>query len=468
MEHLQHFGLTQDPFQNESDLRFYFESASHREPERRVERGLRQNKGLTVVTGEGGSGKTLLSRRIFESLEEEIFEATLMVMLPGATDAHDVLSRFARQMGVEEPAAERAALLAQVYERFAMVREEGRHAVLILDDAHLLSSDALAEIGGLLNLEYEDRRLLSLLLLGLPELDVALSQDACLGQRVDVRVKIAPLTLEDTAAYLRHRIAFVGGQAEILADDAVSSLFKYGRGRPRLLNTLADNALFEAYLGGRSQLSASDVERAANDLGVGLDPGTTYGGPVLPAADSPLDGPADDFGLSGTGLGAPDLSAAPDLPASALDDSGAMSFDTGLMAGQAAAAPDHSTADLAELIDDDEAGGEELTTVHILEEAVAAPASLSAIDGPEVVLEAQEGDVLDLDAAVDGLVEEEPAGLSLGELEVEAESLPMFEAQNSEDPADAGATRIAFADEQPAAAEREDELDDLFVELIED
>ena len=74
MEHLQHFGLALDPFSNEPDLRFYFESASHKDAQRRVERGLRQHKGLTLLIGEGGMGKTLLARRILESLEEEVFE----------------------------------------------------------------------------------------------------------------------------------------------------------------------------------------------------------------------------------------------------------------------------------------------------------------------------------------------------------------------------------------------------------
>ena len=108
MEHLQHFGLTQDPFNNEPDLRFFFESASHRDAQRRVERGLRQHKGLTLLTGDGGMGKTLLARRILDGLEEEVFEATLLVMLPGAADATGILQRFVRQLGCEAPAADRA------------------------------------------------------------------------------------------------------------------------------------------------------------------------------------------------------------------------------------------------------------------------------------------------------------------------------------------------------------------------
>ena len=104
MEHLHHFGLRQDPFQNEPDLRFYFDSASHGEPQHRVERGLRQYKGLTVMVGEAGTGKTLLSRRLLGALEEEIFEAQLMVIMPGISDANSLLKRYARMLGVDAPA----------------------------------------------------------------------------------------------------------------------------------------------------------------------------------------------------------------------------------------------------------------------------------------------------------------------------------------------------------------------------
>lgn len=317
MEHLHHFGLSQDPFSNEPDLRFYFESASHRDAQRRVERGLRQHKGLTLMTGDGGMGKTLLTRRILDALEEEVFEATLLVMLPGAADATGILQRFARQLGCEEPAGDRAALLAQIYEQLAIVREDGRHAVLIVDDAQIMSPEVFAELSGLLNLEYEDRRLMSMLFVGSSELDRLVETDPSIMPRVDVRVRLQPLDMENASAYMQHRLSAVNGNPAIVPQPAMDALFKFGRGRPRLLNTLADNALFEAYLAGRDAIDPSDVERAAADLGIGADPGTTYsqlavappppaparvlpGDPVAPVVAPPaldLDEPVADLDL---------------------------------------------------------------------------------------------------------------------------------------------------------------------------
>lgn len=276
MEHLQHFGLSQDPFRNEPDLRFFFESACHVDAMRRLDRAVRQSKGLVVLTGDSGAGKTLLTRRLYENLEDEIFEAVLMVMLPGAADAPSVLSRFARQLGVEEPARDRAALIGQIYEHLAIVREDGRHAVLMIDDAHILSAQALAEIGGLLNLEYEDRGLLSLVLVGSADLESRLQGDSALHQRVDVRVRLQALDLANTTAYLYHRLGVAGGQPGIVPPHAAESILKFSRGRPRIINTLVDNALFESYLAGRRAIDSGDVERAAGDLAIGADPGSTY------------------------------------------------------------------------------------------------------------------------------------------------------------------------------------------------
>ena len=416
MEHLQHFGLTLDPFSNEPDLRFYFESASHKDAQRRVERGLRQRKGLTLLIGEGGMGKTLLARRILESLEEEVFEATLLVMLPGAADATGIIQRFARQLGCEEPADDRAGLLGQIYELLAIVREDGRHAVLMVDDAQIMSPDVFAELSGLLNLEYEDRRLISMLFVGSPELDKLVQNDPSIMPRVDVRVRLQPLDMDNGTAYMQHRMAAVKGSPEIVPPAAMDALHKFGRGRPRLLNTLADNALFEAYLTGRTSIDPSDVERAAADLGIGPDPGTTYSqlstapvpsapgfsrvpaDPIVPKIAPPaldLDEPVTDFDLS-PGFSAPLAPVTLDLDAGLEDALG--DFD------QAAAAA--MLTPIAEVFEAPAAQAE----AELLEFALALPSREQFGEvlelGADIMLESEqveEGDFLVAEAELEPL-----------------------------------------------------------------
>ncbi|MDH3211597.1 MAG: AAA family ATPase [Myxococcales bacterium] len=273
MEHFHHFGLADDPFRNEPRLEFFFEMAPHRDALQRLDRGVRQTKSLCVLIGDVGSGKTMIARRLLDDLEEEVFDASMLVVLKGSADSMWMLTRLARQLEVEEPAADREALLAQVYEKLAIIREDGRHAVLIVDDAQALASpQTLAEVCGLLKLEYEERPLLSMVMVGVPALERALANDPVLARRADVKVRIAALDLAAATAYLSHRIQRVQGSPEILEADAIAALHGLGDGLPGLMNTLADNALFEAFLCGRSRVSKTDVERVYRDLGWAAHP----------------------------------------------------------------------------------------------------------------------------------------------------------------------------------------------------
>ena len=286
MEHLQHFGLADDPFRNEPRLEFFFETMPHHDALRRLARGVRQSKSLCVLIGDAGSGKTMIARRLLEDLEEEVFDASMLVVLKGSADGMWMLMRFARQLEVEEPATDRETLLGQVYEKLAIIREDGRHAVLIVDDAQALASpETLAEVYGLLKLEYEERPLLSMVLVGVPTLERALATDATFARRADVKVRLASLDLEAATAYVNHRIQRVQGSPAIFEADAIAALCELGEGLPGPMNTLADNALFEAFLCGRSRVSRIDVERVHRDLGWGASP-TAANGPGAGGANS--------------------------------------------------------------------------------------------------------------------------------------------------------------------------------------
>jgi general secretion pathway protein A len=291
MDHLQHFGLSGDPFRNEPRLGNLFDTPVSRGAVSRLDRGIRQSKGLLVLTGRVGSGKTMILRQLLENLEEDVFEASMLVVLSGESDAEWLLTRFAKQLGIEEPEVDREALLGQVYEQLAIVREDGRHAVLLIDDAQALSErNTLREVCGLLKLEYEERRLFTLVLAGGPELDRAISSDSTLAHKVEVKVSLQSLDPEPAAAYLAQRIEQAGGSAAILEEAAVAALHRLGDGLPGRMNTLADNALFEAFLCGRPRVSAADVERVTLDLGWQL-PDASPHGRVPVAAGIPGDDP---------------------------------------------------------------------------------------------------------------------------------------------------------------------------------
>jgi type II secretory pathway predicted ATPase ExeA len=262
VEHLQHFGLNDDPFRHDPIERYQLDVPSQHDALLRVDRGVRQARCLVVVSGGVGAGKSTILRKLYEELEEEVFEASMMLVLRGRVDADWLLRRFAVQLGVEEPPTEREALVGQIYERLAIIREDGRHAVLIIDGADALAvPETLAELFALVKLEYEDRRLLTVVLAGSHKLTEVIDADAALVQQIEVRVELEKFSREESARYLGGRVEVAGGAARILLPGAVAALHELSDGCPGRLNTLADNAFFESYLAGRSEVAKSDVER---------------------------------------------------------------------------------------------------------------------------------------------------------------------------------------------------------------
>ncbi len=290
MEHLQHFGLTRDPFANDSQADLFFDSDVHANCARRLRRGVGQGKGLCVLSGPPGTGKTMTLRHLFESFDEDETEACLLVPVPGVSDGDWVLRRFAAQLGIESIPDDRAAVLASVYEALVEVREEGRQAVLMIDEAQVLAeSSALAELRGLLNLEYDDRRLLTVVLAGLAQLETALAEEPGLMERVEISVRLSEMDASTSSAYVTHRMRASGGNPAILESGALKRLVDRGRGNPRRLNILADNALFEAYLEGRLAATEADIEKAAAELELSYAPTSTQPTLFSPGGVSTLD-----------------------------------------------------------------------------------------------------------------------------------------------------------------------------------
>jgi len=270
VEHLQHFKLAEDPFRSDPLEKFDTGLPSQQGALARLDRGVRQGKGLVLLLGGVGAGKSRVARRLYDDLEEEIFEAGMMMVLRRQHDPAWLLTRFAGQLGVEEPAPQHEVIIGQIYERLAIIHEDGRRAVLIIDDAHALaSSETLSEVCALVKLEYEDRRLLTVVLAGAPSLDATVRRDPLLAHHVDVKVHLPPLSRDEAVDYLSARIRAAGGDPQIVLPGAAAALHELSEGTPGRLNVLADNALYEAFVARRNQMTRSDVERAWRDLGWG-------------------------------------------------------------------------------------------------------------------------------------------------------------------------------------------------------
>lgn len=269
MSYLEHFGLEREPFSNAPDARFYFNSEQHSQALLRLMYAVDSNKGLAVLVGGVGTGKTTLARRMLESLPEDKYESSLLVMVHSGITQEWILTRIAMQLGVENPAEDRLSLLKQLYDRLLQIEQEGRRAVVLIDEAQMLESrELMEEFRGLLNLEIPGKKLLNIIFFGLPEVEDCLRLDEPLAQRVAVKYHLKSMTVETTAAYIKHRLQVARAPRMLFSEDSVRDIYAFAGGVPRLVNTICDNCLFEAYLRKLDRVDTEVVRSVAGDLGL--------------------------------------------------------------------------------------------------------------------------------------------------------------------------------------------------------
>jgi general secretion pathway protein A len=284
MTYLDYFELTQEPFSNAPVSRFYYNSTQHSQALTRLMHAVSYMKGLSILVGDIGAGKTTLARRMLDSLPESEYEAALLVIIHSGITANWLLRRIALQLGVESPAQEKLALLSQLYQRLLQIYESGKKAVVLIDEAQMLETrEIMEEFRGLLNLEVPERKLISFVFFGLPDIEKNLKLDPPLAQRVALRYKLEPFTAESTEAYVKHRLRLAGCPRLPFTPEALLAVHEHSGGTPRVINTLCDNALFEAFLAREETINEQLVHRIGQNLGLQRGAAGAEGAPALAA-----------------------------------------------------------------------------------------------------------------------------------------------------------------------------------------
>lgn len=287
MTYLDFFELSTEPFSNAPVSRFYYNSTQHSQALTRLLHSVSYMKGLSLLIGDIGAGKTTLARRMLDSLPESEYEAALLVIVHSGVTASWLLRRIALQLGVESPAQEKLALLSQIYQRLLQIYDSGKKAVVLIDEAQMLETrELMEEFRGLLNLEVPERKLISFVFFGLPEIEANLKLDPPLAQRVAMRYRLEPFTEDSTEAYVKHRLRLAGSPRMPFTPEAVAAIHAHSGGTPRVINTLCDNALYEAFLSREQSIDAPLIHQIAGNLG--LQKGVQSGAePTAPAARAP-------------------------------------------------------------------------------------------------------------------------------------------------------------------------------------
>lgn len=269
MDFLEYFNLREHPFSNVVDNRFYYNSQQHAESLVKLKHTIDNRRGLSVVIGDIGAGKTTLARRLLEELDESKYEAALLVIVHASVSSEWLLKKFALQLGIEQIPDEKLDLLGVLFNRLQQIYDQGKTAVLLMDEVQMLNSrEIMEEFRGLLNMEVPEGKMINLIFFGLNELEEVLSLDVPLKQRVSMRIKLTSLSDIDIKDYIIHRIHVAGGQRRIFSPGAINEICRYSNGLPRLINTICDNALLEGFLMKSETIDESIIKTVAVDLGL--------------------------------------------------------------------------------------------------------------------------------------------------------------------------------------------------------
>jgi type II secretory pathway predicted ATPase ExeA len=267
MTYEDYFGLSEQPFSNSPNGRYFCSTTQHQQALIKMMYAAYSMKGLAVVTGEIGTGKTTLARHLLEELPQDEYETNLLVIVHSNISTIWLLKKIAALLGVEEPKEDKLNVLRQIFDKLLEIHDSGRKAIIIVDEAQMLNTQELMEeFRGLLNMELPGEKLITFILFGLPELEDNLRLDKPLEQRVAVRYTLKSLDLEPTREYIKYRLDVAGADEKIFTETAIKAIHKYSRGYPRLVNTICDNALFEAYLQQAKPVGLDIIKKVAMDL----------------------------------------------------------------------------------------------------------------------------------------------------------------------------------------------------------
>jgi general secretion pathway protein A len=265
------YNLTRSPFDLTPDPTCFVATVRHNEALAALYYGIRRHKGVVVVTGEVGTGKTLMLRCLLQ-LFKESSETSYAYLFNCRLTAHEFLHYTASDFGLKvDENQSKSGLLLELSKYVTSRGLQGLTTVLVIDEAHNLSMELLEEIRLLSNLETNDDKLLQIVLVGQPELDMKLDSFELrpLKQRIALRAHLTPLDEQDTDRYILERLTIAGAAARtepLFSPEAVKMIHQYSKGFPRLINTICENSLITAYARQMQTVTPDVVVGVARDF----------------------------------------------------------------------------------------------------------------------------------------------------------------------------------------------------------
>ncbi|RDH83760.1 MAG: hypothetical protein DIZ80_06380 [endosymbiont of Galathealinum brachiosum] len=263
--YLEFFGLKDFPFRITPDTDYLYMSSAHSRAKAYMEYAIFNREGFVVITGEIGSGKTTLIKKLLSELDENVLVAKIFQT---QLNEIELLQAILVEFGMNPFSAKKVELLTMLNQFLVNSYLENKQVLLIIDDAQNLSKRVLEEITLLSSVETQKEKILHVILVGQPELNAKLEATDMeqLLQRVSLRYHVRALTLDETHEYIVHRLKIAGIREKIFDADIVSSIFEYSGGIPRLINTLCDTCLTCAFADDIKYVKQDEFKSAIGEL----------------------------------------------------------------------------------------------------------------------------------------------------------------------------------------------------------
>jgi len=264
-----YFGLKENPFKLSPEPAYLFLSEQHRDALNYLLYGIQHKKGFIMISGGIGTGKTTICRTLLNLLDKTV--ETALIFNTAISDK-ELLETVVREFGIKVSGADssKKVYIDALNEFLLKNYSAGKNAILLIDEAQNLTHGVLEQIRMLSNLETEKEKLLQIILVGQSELKDTLTSPALrqLNERITVRYDLKPLSAEDIAAYIQHRLKVAGGPGEIVfTRGAYRQIYEYTEGIPRRINALCDRILLIAYTKSAGKIDRRAVRLAARDIG---------------------------------------------------------------------------------------------------------------------------------------------------------------------------------------------------------
>jgi type II secretory pathway predicted ATPase ExeA len=260
------YGLREKAFSKTPDPRFLYLSEAHQEALAQLEYAV-EEKEIAVLTGEIGTGKTLISRALMDRLDDESY-VIANVINPALRPA-GFLRVVAQELGVNEPGKTKRELIDQLQALLLQMNEQAKTPVVLVDESQLIpGKDVFDEIRLLTNFQLDTENLISIIFIGQPELATRLKKAPYrpLAQRIGAECHLGPLETEDTGKYLEHRLRTAGASRSIFDEGAKQAVHARTKGTPRAINNLATQCLLEGFARENEVITAPTVEKVAQSM----------------------------------------------------------------------------------------------------------------------------------------------------------------------------------------------------------